>query len=121
MGEKMKDVQSSVLVMHLQAAPVPRLCGPFWYSVLSIKVHMELLVSFARSLGLLTPHCELMIAEKNYYDSLCVKQIIGRGLNFGIVAGSIFLQLPQIARIISSKSVEGLSEMTFLFQVCMII
>lgn len=75
-------------------------------------------IVLARAAGLLTPHCERMLANGEYTDSLCLKQFISRALNVAIIAGSIFLQLPQILKVLASKSVVGLSEMTFLIQVC---
>lgn len=82
-----------------------------------MEAFLPTLVAGARLAGLLTPHCEHMLAEGHYFDSLCIKQFSSRALNIGIIAGSLFLQLPQIIKILVSKSVVGLSELTFVLQV----
>jgi mannose-P-dolichol utilization defect protein 1 len=42
-------------------------------------------------------------------DMDCLKFTISKGLGLGIVAGSSILKLPQIIKIVSSGSVEGLA------------
>jgi len=43
------------------------------------------------------------------FDPDCVKFLISKLLGLAIVGGSAILKLPQIAKILSNKSVEGLS------------
>ena len=42
--------------------------------------------------------------------------LVSKALGYGIVAGSLILQAPQIAKIISNKSVAGLSATTYWLQ-----
>ncbi|XP_060635820.2 mannose-P-dolichol utilization defect 1 protein [Anolis sagrei] len=65
--------------------------------------------------GLLVPH----ILPAQCYDELlvrfnllhipCLKILISKGLGFAIVAGSLMVKLPQIAKILGARSAEGLS------------
>lgn len=54
-------------------------------------------------------------------DMDCLKFTISKGLGLGIVAGSSILKLPQIIKIVSSGSVEGLAAISQYIEVSQII
>ncbi|XP_041968122.1 mannose-P-dolichol utilization defect 1 protein homolog [Aricia agestis] len=45
----------------------------------------------------------------NFLDEPCFKSTLSKGLGFGIIAGSILVKIPQILKILSSKSAAGIS------------
>jgi mannose-P-dolichol utilization defect protein 1 len=45
-------------------------------------------------------------------DQECIKVTISKGIGFAIVAGSSILKLPQIIKIVSNGSVDGLAAMS---------
>lgn len=45
----------------------------------------------------------------------CFKSTLSKGLGIGIIAGSILVKVPQILKILSSKSAEGIN----IFGVCL--
>jgi hypothetical protein len=48
----------------------------------------------------------------DFSDQECLKVTISKGIGFAIVAGSSILKLPQIIKIVSSGSVDGLAAMS---------
>jgi mannose-P-dolichol utilization defect protein 1 len=50
----------------------------------------------------------------------CLKFTISKGIGIAIVAGSSILKLPQIIKIVSGKSVEGLSSISYYIEVCLL-
>ncbi|KAJ2944565.1 hypothetical protein O0L34_g3915 [Tuta absoluta] len=51
----------------------------------------------------------------NFLDEPCFKASLSKGLGIGIIAGSILVKVPQILKILNSKSAEGIS----FFAVCL--
>jgi len=47
--------------------------------------------------------------DYNFLDVDCFKLILSKGLGLGIIAGSILVKVPQIAKIWGAKSAEGIS------------
>ncbi|KAL0894540.1 hypothetical protein ABMA27_013114 [Loxostege sticticalis] len=45
----------------------------------------------------------------NFTDVPCFKSTLSKGLGIGIIAGSILVKVPQILKILSSKSAEGIN------------
>ncbi|KAI8427559.1 hypothetical protein MSG28_002066 [Choristoneura fumiferana] len=45
----------------------------------------------------------------NFLDVPCFKSTLSKGLGIGIIAGSILVKVPQILKILSSKSAEGIN------------
>ena len=49
------------------------------------------------------------IVKKDFTDNECIKFTISKAVGFAIIAGSSILKLPQIIKILSNGSVEGIS------------
>ncbi|KAJ8031174.1 Mannose-P-dolichol utilization defect 1 protein [Holothuria leucospilota] len=47
--------------------------------------------------------------EFNFFDVPCLKIALSKGLGYGIIVGSLLVKIPQIIKIVSSKSGEGIS------------
>ncbi len=61
--------------------------------------------------------CSRQILEDFSFPSRdCTQIIIRKGLSVGIIAGSALVKLPQIAKILLSQSVQGLSFLAFLLE-----
>lgn len=56
--------------------------------------------------------CFNKFMNKEFNDQECIKVTISKGIGFAIVAGSSILKLPQILKIVSNGSVEGLAAMS---------
>uniref|UniRef100_A0A8D8VZX6 Mannose-P-dolichol utilization defect 1 protein homolog n=2 Tax=Cacopsylla melanoneura TaxID=428564 RepID=A0A8D8VZX6_9HEMI len=70
---------------------------------------MEDLFKSATSV-LITPKChDVFFKDWNFLNEECLKSLLSRGLGLGIVAGSLLVKLPQIVKIYSEKSAEGIS------------
>ncbi|KAK3804785.1 MAG: monosaccharide-P-dolichol utilization protein [Linnemannia gamsii] len=57
-----------------------------------------------------------LIEEFNYHNALCIKLAISKGLGYGIVAGGAIVKMPQIFKISSTRSVQGLSLSSYLLE-----
>uniref|UniRef100_U5EZL0 Mannose-P-dolichol utilization defect 1 protein homolog n=1 Tax=Corethrella appendiculata TaxID=1370023 RepID=U5EZL0_9DIPT len=53
--------------------------------------------------------------EFNFFDLLCFKMLLSKGLGLAIIAGSVLVKVPQILKIFKNKSAEGIN----LFSVCL--
>ncbi|KAJ3335541.1 hypothetical protein HDU91_002146, partial [Kappamyces sp. JEL0680] len=84
---------------------------------------MDVIVSSARAflslLGL--DQCSDSILSLNFSDVDCVKLTISKGLSMGIIAGAVLVKVPQIAKIINSSSVQGISLSSHLLETLAII
>ncbi|XP_013200634.1 mannose-P-dolichol utilization defect 1 protein homolog [Amyelois transitella] len=61
-------------------------------------------------LSLLSPECyEEYFTKYNFLDVPCFKTTLSKGLGIGIIAGSILVKVPQILKILNSKSAEGIN------------
>ncbi|XP_026328605.1 mannose-P-dolichol utilization defect 1 protein homolog [Hyposmocoma kahamanoa] len=61
-------------------------------------------------LHVLTENCyNEYFAKWNFLDGPCFKSSLSKGLGIGIIAGSILVKVPQILKIHSSKSAEGIN------------
>lgn len=56
--------------------------------------------------------CFDKFTSNDFTDQECLKVTISKGIGFAIVAGSSILKLPQIIKIVSSGSVDGLAAMS---------
>ncbi|XP_038050419.1 mannose-P-dolichol utilization defect 1 protein-like [Patiria miniata] len=66
---------------------------------------------------LLPEECYVEFFEKfNFFDGPCLKIAISKGLGFGIILGSVMVKLPQIVKIIMSKSGAGINVMAVTFE-----
>ncbi|XP_071454043.1 mannose-P-dolichol utilization defect 1 protein homolog [Hetaerina americana] len=67
---------------------------------------------FAKNLStsLFTERChDAFFVEFDFFNMTCVKIAISKMLGIGIIAGSMLVKVPQILKIMSSKSAEGIS------------
>src|SRR5438094_789335 len=55
--------------------------------------------------------------KMDFTNMECIKYTISKGLGYGIICGSAILKVPQIVKILSSKSVEGISKFLFYLEV----
>lgn len=51
----------------------------------------------------------------DFFDGDCFKSLLSKGLGIGIIAGSVLVKVPQISKILSNKSAQGIN----LFSVCL--
>ncbi len=60
--------------------------------------------------GLMSPECfnELLV-KFNVGHTACAKAALSKGLGVGIIAGSALVKVPQLLKILSAQSAEGLS------------
>ncbi|KAG6444029.1 mannose-P-dolichol utilization defect 1 protein homolog [Manduca sexta] len=47
--------------------------------------------------------------DYNFFDASCFKATLSKGLGIGIIAGSILVKVPQIIKILNSKSAQGIN------------
>ncbi|EDV57804.1 mannose-P-dolichol utilization defect 1 protein homolog [Drosophila erecta] len=47
--------------------------------------------------------------EHNFLDVPCFKALLSKGLGLGIIAGSVLVKVPQVLKILNSKSGEGIN------------
>ncbi|CAH0394363.1 unnamed protein product [Bemisia tabaci] len=66
---------------------------------------------FQRTLLLLIPQeCyDTLFVRQEFFDVPCLKLAASKGLGLAIVAGSVLVKVPQILKILSSKSAKGIS------------
>ena len=61
-----------------------------------------------------TPECfETFFTRFDFFDAPCLKITISKALSYAIIAGAVVLKLPQILKIASAGSVQGLAALTF--------
>ncbi|XP_050685555.1 mannose-P-dolichol utilization defect 1 protein homolog [Leptidea sinapis] len=61
-------------------------------------------------LSVLTQQCyDEYFVKYNFFDELCFKSTLSKGLGIGIIAGSILVKVPQILKILGNKSAEGIN------------
>jgi len=56
---------------------------------------------------------------QDFSDTDCIKFTISKGVGLAIVAGSAILKVPQIVKILSSGSVEGISSFSYYVETVM--
>ncbi|XP_055295768.1 mannose-P-dolichol utilization defect 1 protein homolog [Sitodiplosis mosellana] len=62
------------------------------------------------ALQLISQKCyETYFYENNFFDVACFKGLLSKTLGYGIVAGSLFVKVPQILKILSNKSGAGIN------------
>jgi len=64
---------------------------------------------------------EKIFIDFELFDGDCLKAIISKCLGIGIVAGSICVKVPQILKIVSAKSAEGLSLLSIALELIAVI
>ena len=71
----------------------------------------------------MTEECvDIIFVKFDILHAECLKLIISKGLGYAIVAGSMFVKLPQILKIHGSGSIVGLSLATFVLETfCVIV
>lgn len=58
----------------------------------------------------MTPQCyEELFLKFNFFNPICLKMVISKGLGYAILAGSVMLRVPQIGKIVSAGSGAGIS------------
>jgi mannose-P-dolichol utilization defect protein 1 len=57
-----------------------------------------------------------LILDINVEDSECIKLAISKGLGIGIIAASSIVKVPQILKLINSKSASGVSFLSYLLE-----
>lgn len=61
-------------------------------------------------LSLLSEKCyNVYFVKLNFLDVPCLKSTLSKGLGIGIIAGSILVKVPQILKILNSKSGQGIN------------
>ena len=73
--------------------------------------------SFEKLMSFLMPqNCyEDLFYNLNFFNIVCLKIIVSKGLGYGILAGSLLLRVPQIVKILAAGSGEGLSVASEIF------
>ncbi|XP_030383933.1 mannose-P-dolichol utilization defect 1 protein homolog [Scaptodrosophila lebanonensis] len=62
------------------------------------------------ALFLMSPKCyDNYFLEFNFFDVPCFKALLSKGLGLGIIAGSLLVKVPQVLKILSNKSGEGIN------------
>ncbi|CAG8476973.1 16762_t:CDS:1 [Funneliformis caledonium] len=59
-----------------------------------------------------------LIEDLNITDAACLKLLLSKGLGFGIVLGGALVKLPQIIKIMGSRSARGLSLSSYILETC---
>lgn len=80
---------------------------------------MDIVPRWARSLSVrvLGKECTVELFDKlNYRHLPCVKLALSKGLSVGIITGSMIVKVPQIIKIIHSRSTHGLSGLSYLLE-----
>lgn len=57
------------------------------------------------------------VNNHDFSDTDCIKFTISKGIGLAIVVGSAIVKLPQILKIVSNGSVEGISAMSYYIEV----
>jgi len=71
---------------------------------------IEVLRDLIFYLGLMTPECfESLVVDLDFSNVSCLKLVISKALGLGIVVGSSLVKLPQVLKIASSGSADGIS------------
>ncbi len=71
---------------------------------------MEELRKVALRLGLMTNECfNKLLVQHDFGHTACIKSTLSKSLGVGIVAGSSLVKLPQVLKLVSSGSGEGIS------------
>ncbi|XP_068141730.1 mannose-P-dolichol utilization defect 1 protein homolog [Drosophila tropicalis] len=64
------------------------------------------------ALFLMSPKCyDNYFLEHNFFDVPCFKALLSKGLGLAIIAGSLLVKVPQVLKILKSKSGEGINLM----------
>ncbi|KAJ2357097.1 hypothetical protein GGF43_001669, partial [Coemansia sp. RSA 2618] len=63
------------------------------------------------------PCTQTLIDELNLFDPLCLRHAVSKGLGLGIVLGGCVVKLPQLAKILSSRSVAGISLSSYVLEI----
>eukprot|EP01137_Pigoraptor_chileana_P019809 Opistho-2@81342 len=67
--------------------------------------------------AIISPECDTeLFVNFNVFNAACTKLAIAKGLGLAIIAGSAIVKVPQIVKIVSAKSVHGLSLASFLIE-----
>jgi mannose-P-dolichol utilization defect protein 1 len=61
--------------------------------------------------------CYNKFLAQDFSDQQCIKFTISKAIGLAIVAGSSILKVPQILKIVSNGSVEGISSLTYYIEV----
>lgn len=62
-------------------------------------------------------HCyDKLVVQGDFFNAHCLKLVASKFIGYGIVAGSMFYKVPQIAKIVQGRSVEGLSFVSFFLE-----
>ncbi|KAJ2819675.1 hypothetical protein IWW50_005375 [Coemansia erecta] len=62
------------------------------------------------------PCTQTLIDELNLFDPQCLRHAVSKGLGLGIVLGGCIVKLPQLAKILSSRSVAGISLASYILE-----
>ena len=65
-----------------------------------------------------TKECYIkFFADKDFSDMNCIKQTLSKAIGLAIIVASSILKVPQMAKILGSGSVEGLSSVSYYMEV----
>jgi uncharacterized protein with PQ loop repeat len=94
---------AAALLLFIDCCKIISFLSCLFFAILQMEVVKAILND------LLTPTCTNTILNLDLDRPECFKLLISKLLSFGIVFGALMLKIPQIANILSSKSVMGLS------------
>lgn len=108
-----------ILLDYVQILQVSQRCSPNWPHLepAGMKLPKPSVGALARATCLFLLYCEMATAKNAFFDFDKPMDVITPLLNAVILAGALFLFVPQILKIHASKSVAGLSEISFILQV----
>jgi mannose-P-dolichol utilization defect protein 1 len=67
--------------------------------------------------GLFRPECyHSFFVQRHLLDIACLKLLLSKILSYGIILGAVFVKLPQIFKIVGSKSTTGLSPAMYVLE-----
>lgn len=89
--------------METIAMQQPKFNAPTWFRNISVRVLGEKCTA------------ELM-DNLNYKNSTCMKLALSKGLSFGIILGAMIVKVPQILKIVLSRSTVGLSGLSYILE-----
>jgi len=68
-------------------------------------------------ISLLGPHCYTVLADRiELSDSACLKLGISKGLGIGIIGASAVVKIPQLLKLLNSRSAEGVSFLSYFLE-----
>lgn len=68
--------------------------------------------------GIIGPKCfETYFVDRDFFDVDCFKTLLSKSLGYAIILGSILVKVPQIAKILTNKSADGINILAVLLEI----